>query len=128
MEQFGKRKKMNDDNAESSAISRGCFAYKGKRKQLKIENYLDLTEKGGGSKDGVSPALMEPEFARGKWLLARKTALRSLLARLSTEGETKLKKEMHSKLFGAVCEFIAEQASNFQADEIDAGNHELFRC
>ena len=108
---------MNETNKESSAISRGCFAYKGKRKQLRMENYLDLS----GAEEGTARDELEKEFARGKWLKTRVESLHSLLNRLSSEGELKLKKEMHSKLFGAVCEFISDQASRFKQDEIDAG-------
>ena len=115
---------MNDNNKESSAISRGCFAYKGKRKQLKLENYLDGAEAVKGAKDSghPPPPQTEAEFARGKWLKARSKSLLTLLQRLSTEGEMKLKKEMHSKLFGAVCEFVSEQTAKFKIDEIDSGN------
>ena len=107
---------MNEYNIESSAISRGCFAYKGKRKHLKLENYLDSST---DSRDAAADQNLD--FARGKWLKARVNSLQSLLKRLSTEGESKLKKEMHSKLFDAVCEFVVGQASRLKADEFDAG-------
>ena len=116
---------MNENDKESSAISRGCFSYKGKRKQLKIENYLDAGAQDSKVKDGASAVLSETDFARGKWLNARMKSFCSLREKLSSEGESKLKKEMHSKLFGAVCEFISDQASRFKQDEIDAGTDVL---
>ena len=109
---------MNEHNKESSAISRGCFAYKGKRKHLKLENYLDSTT---GSRDVDSNVDSNVDFARGKWLKPRVESLQALLERLSTEGESKLKKEMHAKLFDAVCQFVVGQASRCKADEFDAG-------
>ena len=109
---------MNETNKESSAISRGCFAYKGKRKQLRMENYLDVS----GAEERTARGELEKEFARGKWLKTRVESLHSLLNRLSTEGELKLKKEMHSKLFGAVCEFFSSHAVRLKANDIDAGD------
>ena len=109
---------MNEHDKESSAISRGCFAYKGKRKHLKIERYLDSSteSQGPGSSDQTV------DFARGKWLKTRAESLQSLLERLTTEGESKLKREMHAKLFDAVCQFVVGQASRLKADEFDAGD------
>lgn len=102
-------------NKDSSAISRGCFAFKGKRKQLKLENYLDpnrtITQTGDE----------EVDFARGKWLRERVETLHSLLDCISRDGEAKLKNEMHAKLFAAVGDFVANQAARIKAESMDAG-------